>query len=68
MAGIVESQTLVDAVKLVGTWSTDPCLDNKVVVECGAGGTCGPNSLSAVLENAGLHEGGGDCSHGWRPE
>ena len=33
---------------------------NKMVVECGGGGSCGPNSLARVLSHAGLHEGGGD--------
>jgi hypothetical protein len=30
------------------------------VVECGGGGTCGPNSLARVLAYARLHEGDGD--------
>ena len=33
---------------------------DKMVVECGSGGTCGPNSLSHVLTCAGLHDGDGD--------
>lgn len=33
---------------------------DKVVVECGGGGTCGPNSLGRVLAHAGLHSGDGE--------
>lgn len=32
----------------------------KMVVECGGGGTCGPNSLGRVLAHANMHEGSGD--------
>ena len=35
--------------------------ENKRVVECGAGGACGPNSLAAVLGDAGLHDGDGEA-------
>ena len=33
---------------------------HKTVVECGGGGTCGPNSLGCALAHAGLHDGSGD--------
>lgn len=33
---------------------------NKTVVECGDGGTCGPNSLGCVLSHARLHNGSGE--------
>lgn len=33
---------------------------HKIVVECGGGGTCGPNSLARVLAHAKLHNGCGD--------
>ena len=33
---------------------------NKTVVECGDGGTCGPNSLGHALSHAQLHDGGGE--------
>ena len=33
---------------------------HKAVVECGGGGTCGPNSLGFALAHARLHDGSGD--------
>ena len=33
---------------------------HKIVVECGSGGTCGPNSLARVLAQARVHDGSGD--------
>ena len=33
---------------------------HKVVVECGSGGTCGPNSLGCVLAHARIYQGSGD--------
>ena len=33
---------------------------HKTVVDCGSGGTCGPNSLGRVLAHARLHDGSGD--------
>jgi len=48
----------------VDSWVLAPLVaaltPHKILVECGGGGTCGPNSLSRVLREAKVYEGSGD--------
>jgi len=66
---VVLASATIDTTSRVLDDSVDSCVlaplvaalaPHKKLVECGGGGTCGPNSLSRVLAHARLHEGSGD--------
>ena len=68
MFGVALAAAVRSIVLASASLAPPPALDSlaaalaphKAVVECGGGGTCGPNSLGFALAHARLHDGSGD--------